>query len=207
MTTAAWDPRWVEAVTLEQLGELVAQWLERRIAVPLQYGAAPPDSETDQLVPVLAQLNRAGFVTDDSQPGEIVGDSAQRAFVTGYCDQDIAERLASVSVREDLVVVSQPTDPRAPFQLPVTRDETNTSTSLSGTYAPCNGDDASWPWPGLRPEMRAVLLDTWYVSVCDPVWGRDDVLWPALTAAMTRSTDDVRGSLIPPPGCIDVSQD
>lgn len=28
------------------------------------------------------------------------------------------------------------------------------------------------------------------------VWGRSDVLWPALTAAMRRSTEDVRGSLI-----------
>jgi len=44
--------------------------------------------------------------------------------------------------------------------------------------------------------MSLVLLSTWYVSVCDPVWGRDDVLWLALKAAMMRSVDDVQGSLL-----------
>jgi len=78
------DPRWAAAVTLEQLGDLVAQWLEGRISsAPFNAVEGPPDSETGPLVPVLAQLNRSGFVTEDSQPGEIDGDWAQRAFVTG----------------------------------------------------------------------------------------------------------------------------
>lgn len=96
-----------------------------------------------------------------------------------------------------------PTDPTAPFQLPVTRDGTKTNTILAGTYVPWNSDDAPWPWPGLKPEMRAVLRGTWYVSICDPICARNNVLWPALTEAMMRSIDDGRGSLIPGPGCSD----
>jgi hypothetical protein len=57
-------------------------------------------------------------------------------------------------------------------------------------------DEDSWPWPDLHPEMRAALRSAWYVDICDPAWGRNNMLWPALTAAMMRSIDDVRGSLI-----------
>jgi hypothetical protein len=46
--------------------------------------------------------------------------------------------------------------------------------------------------------MRAALLNAWFVSVLDPVWGRNDVLWPALIDATSSPVDDVRGSLIDP---------
>ena len=187
-------PRWATAVTLGQLGELVAEWLEGRITVPI-YGDGP-DPETTALIPVLAQLNRSGFVTDCSQPGEIDGAWAQRAAVSGYCEQDVAERVASISVRQDLVVVSHPAALDAPFELPITRTRSYTFTILCGGRAPSWGEEASWPWPDLHPELRAVLLSAWFVHACDPVWGRNDVLWPALTEAMSRSVEDVRGSLI-----------
>ena len=188
------DPRWVAAVTLDQLGQLVAEWLEGRISVPI-YGDGP-DPETAPLVPVLAQLNRAGFVTVDSQPGEIDGDWAQRAAVSGYCEQDVAERVASISVRQDLVVVSHSAALDAPFELPVTRTGNYTFTVLCGGHVPTGGHFDSWPWPDLHPELRAALLGAWSIHVCDPVWGRNDVLWPALTAAILRPVEGVRGSLI-----------
>ncbi len=187
------DPRWGDAVTLSQLGELIADWLEGRIRVPI-YGGGP-DTETEALVPVLAHLNRSGFVTETSQPGQLDGDWAQRAVVSGYCDQEVAERLASISVRGDLIVISQPAGTDATFQLPVTRTNNLTFTIICGDYATSRPNDDLWPWPDLPPTMRAVLRGTWHVAICDPVWGRNDVLWPALTAAMGHSPEEVRGSL------------
>jgi hypothetical protein len=184
-------------VTLRELGELVAEWLEGRMASAPFYGG-PPDSETATIAPVLARLNRSGFVTDFSQPAESDDEWAQRAAVCGYCEHDVAERLASLSVRGELVVVSQPAGYDAPYQLPITRTRNYTFTILCGDHAPSADDDDSWPWPGLHPQMREVLLATWYVSACDPVWGRPDVLWQALAAAIIRPVDDVRGSLIDP---------
>lgn len=182
-----WDPRWESALTLAEHGELVADWLEGR-AEATPFYPAPPDPETVPLVPVLAELNRSGFVTEFSQPGEADGDWAQRAAVSGYCEQDVAERVASISVREDLIVVSQPAGLDAPFELPISRTRQHyTFTILCGSRAP----EEHWP-----RAMRAALLDTWYVSVCDPVWGRNDMLWPMLTAAMNVSVDDARGSLL-----------
>jgi hypothetical protein len=81
------DPRWAAAVTLGQLGELVAEWLEGRIAAPI-YGEGPAP-ETAALIPALAHLNRSGFVTLDSQPGEIDDHWAQRAAVSGYSSRTL----------------------------------------------------------------------------------------------------------------------
>src|ERR1035437_8116625 len=115
----ALDPRWASAVTLRELGELVAEWLEGRMASAPFYGGAP-GPETATIAPVLARLNRSGFVTDFSQPAESDDEWAQRAAVCGYCEHDVAERLASLSVRGGLVVVSQPAGYDAPHQLPIT---------------------------------------------------------------------------------------
>lgn len=158
--------------------------------------AGAPDPETASIAPVLVELNRSGFVTDFSQPGELDEHWAQRAAASGYCEEATAERLASISVRGDLVVVSEPPGVDNQFQLPITREESYAYTILPGAHGATGADDDEWPWPGLNLRMRAVLLDTWCVSACDPVWGRNDLLWPALAAAMSRSADDVRGSLI-----------
>jgi hypothetical protein len=164
------DPRWPAAVTLEELGELVAQWLEGRIIGVTPFYGGPPDPETTELIPVLASLNRSGFVTEHSQPGEVDGDSAQRAAVSGYCHRDVAERLASVSVRGDLIVISQWPGDEGDFELPITRDGDRTFTRQSGNPM-VPWDEDSWPQRCFHPQLRAVLLDAWYLAACDPVWG------------------------------------
>jgi hypothetical protein len=194
----ALDPRWADARTLSRLGALVAEWLDGRMGSAPFYGGAP-DPETQSITPVLQELNRSGFVTDFSQPGESDDHGAQRAAVCGYCEQDVAERLASTSVRGDLIVISSPAGVGwSSFQLPITRTHNCTFTILCGDHPPLSPDDDSWPWPGVHPELRAALLNAWYVSVCDPVWGRNDVLWPALGAATSSTAEDVRGSLLDP---------
>lgn len=61
---------WRSARTISDLGELMALWLEGKIAsrpgYQPRYG---PDDETAHLVPTLAALCRAGYVTTCSQPG------------------------------------------------------------------------------------------------------------------------------------------
>lgn len=56
-----------QAVTLGDMGELTAQWLEGKLRVHPAY-AGEPDPETEGLNEVLARCNRAGFITDFSQP-------------------------------------------------------------------------------------------------------------------------------------------
>ncbi|MFE2693644.1 DUF6919 domain-containing protein [Streptomyces mirabilis] len=80
---------WCSARTTSDLGQLTARWLEGDLAS--QPGYMPnhgPDPETEPLIPVLAAANRAGFVTNASQPGDDDHTHGthwqQRAAVTGF---------------------------------------------------------------------------------------------------------------------------
>lgn len=77
---------WAQPLSLHEVGDLTAQWLEGRGWAPWNTGA-PPDLETTDLVPFLAKMNRSGFVTEFSQPGTREGHTAQRATVEGFCDR------------------------------------------------------------------------------------------------------------------------
>ncbi|ASR39866.1 hypothetical protein BAY61_31770 (plasmid) [Prauserella marina] len=61
--------RWYAARSLTDLGQLTAAWLEGELES--QPGYVPgngPDEETNELVPILAAVNRAGYLTMCSQP-------------------------------------------------------------------------------------------------------------------------------------------
>ncbi len=99
---------WRSARTLRDLGALTARRLEGDIAYQPGYMAPCPDDETAGLIEDLAALNRAGFFTEQSQPGEIVGDWCQRAFVAGYADEALSFHLMAALCPTELVVVSSP---------------------------------------------------------------------------------------------------
>ena len=116
---------WATARSLGGLGELVAQWLEGRISsIPTQVGEGGPDPETLGLVAVLASFNRAGFVTENSQPGALLHSGCgQRACVHGFCAKEIAETIAAACLATDLVcLVYWPGAGEGPY-VPVTIDE------------------------------------------------------------------------------------
>jgi hypothetical protein len=74
---------WDKARTVADLGELTARWLEGSISWNPTYTNGdtyaaevgtfnrPPEDETKPYVHLLAAVNRAGFVTNFSQPGEV----------------------------------------------------------------------------------------------------------------------------------------
>jgi hypothetical protein len=87
--------------------------------------AAGPDVETASLVPVLAELNRAGYVTDFSQPGIALdaNGNGQRAAVAGFCSEVMAVRLMDAVCRTDLVVVAGDPDKPVNASIVVTVDD------------------------------------------------------------------------------------
>lgn len=88
---------WSTARTLNEIGELTARWLEG--AEPHQPGYdGGPHPETTSLIPLLAAANRAGFVTQFSQPGgrwsrRLLSVWEQRAAVSGFCTQETWRQL------------------------------------------------------------------------------------------------------------------
>lgn len=186
---------WREAHTLPAYGELTAQWLEGRI--PSQPGYQPncgPDEETLPHVEVLAALNRAGYITDCSQPGcDVIGyDKArwrQRAAVTGFIQlesqaNDLIDRLELAGLQgiglyplaDRHALRNRPMPPT--FQgVEVTRRKRKGYTWFGGFR---NYDEIMAYAGGSSRVVDVIWNECYEVVAYDPEWGRNDRLWPIL---------------------------
>jgi hypothetical protein len=185
-STQAARNRWARPLGLTEVGELTAQWLEGTVNwSPWQAGSSA-DDETLPLVPYLAAMNRLGYITDFSQPG-VPGD--QRAAISGFCHRPQAECLASLSLESELVALTEYPDVESAYEIPITQQDERTFTILPGRPV----IDASW---GLNSRMLSLLSGCYYVSIVDPSWGRDDLLWTSVAAALKRATHDCAGGMV-----------
>jgi hypothetical protein len=171
---------WRGARTLADLGELTARWLEGTIgSVPCTMPGYGPDEETRPLVSVLAAANRAGFVTNFSQPGENDSGWVQRAAVYGFASPATFRAITAAAADADLII----TGARA--------DAADWGTRLVVTID--NGQETTWvgdAWP--REEIQGsygdccdpaaveALCQAWQVTLIDPQWGPSDHLWAVL---------------------------
>ncbi len=185
--------RWRSAAGLKDLGALVAAWLIGDIAS--QPGYQPhcgPDEETQHLIPVLVAVNRLGFVTDSSQPG-FAGYGydhhwwEQRAAVSGLVDDpELRDRLVAAAELAGLTVVQHDMTPRRHAEgVPVTRSLGRARTHFGGFLSV---RDLRTVW---QPEIigrRAFekVTAAWQLTLIDPEWGRDDVLWEALAEVVRQ---------------------
>lgn len=186
---------WASARTLADLGELTARWIEGTIASQPGY-CGPSDIEDPAMVPVLARLNRAGFMTTASQQGFAetgAGETyqAQRAAVEGFAGPEMTSALILAADDVGLTAVV-----RDPASLPRWRyrcDRAVTVTIVNGrsftrfgVQLPRRHIRDGWIGYGIchRDAVKA-LCTAWQVTVIDPEWGRPDLLWPVLAGALT----------------------
>ena len=181
---------WASARTLTDLGELTARWIEGRIASQPGY-CGPSDIEDPALVPLLARLNRAGFVTTGSQIGESGPVWDQRAAVEGFAGEWLAVRLVCAARAVGLLAVGHsPADlPRWRYRygrsVTVTRASGRDYTGF-GVQLPRRHIRDSWVGYGMCDRAAVHSLCTaWQVTIIDPEWGRHDLLWPVLAGAVT----------------------
>lgn len=179
---------WRSARSLEELGELTARWLEGTLSWIPTYGDSP-DPETGGLVHVLVSLNRAGFVTDFSQPGIPIsadGQWGQRASVSGYCDERVAEQITRRLDPTDLVVLRFdpfPGELGDRTQVAVTLDE-GVAYTWQGFRLPAV--EVSHQWGGYLSSDALEAIDAaTELHILDPVWGRNDLLWPTMLDAVS----------------------
>jgi hypothetical protein len=176
---------WRQAASIPAAGELTARWLEGRSEY--QPGTFAPgfDDETRLIAVELAELNRNGLFSKESQPGLIAEGHAQRAYVTGFCSGESAAALLDLSGRTDLVTVAHAPGETSQASIPVTLRDGEVVTVLGSSEGPV-GDDQLRDWSEESSDSLAlVLAESWYVEVFDPVWGRNGVLLPAVLGALT----------------------
>ena len=174
---------WREAKTFEELCEINARFIEGDIDFSPIYGASSLDDESKPLVPYLAALNRAGFLTTCSQPGEDDGHSRQRACVQGLALEETALRIERLSLTSDLYIMTAEPGRYNGCMMPITidffrphswagsaslDDETGVFNDVLGFEKHC-GEGAV---RGLR--------EAWEVCVIDLSWGRERYLWDVL---------------------------
>ncbi|MGW0999225.1 DUF6919 domain-containing protein [Streptomyces sp. NPDC002523] len=188
--------RWAAARTLADLGELMALWLEGEIGsrpgYQPRYG---PDEETEHMVPILAALCRAGYVTTCSQPG-LAGPGydgrwwEQRAAVElVVTDPYLKSRLLEAARGAGMVVVVNDYV-RGGVQdrrVPVTTRDGERVTSFGGRIGRA---DMAIQWPGLNGRLYEQVTHGTYVSVIAPEYGpAGERLWEALwPLTKTRQT-------------------
>ncbi|KIS28248.1 hypothetical protein TV39_06635 [Arthrobacter sp. SPG23] len=178
---------WRQATTLEAAGELTARWLESHSEYQPGTFAPSFDEETRPIAAELAEINRNGLFTKESQPG-IRSDTghAQRQYVTGFCSAAAAAELMALSTRSELVSIGHAPGEVSAAAVPVTFDGDAVVTVLGSSENPVD-EDALRDWSEETNDALALLLaDSWYVEVLDPVWGRNDVLLPEVLAALRQ---------------------
>lgn len=186
---------WQSANTVADLGGLMARWLEGDIkSWP---GYAPnygPDGETRSLIPTLAALNRAGFLTDSSQPGEMGPgfDGAwwsQRAAVSGFvADRELLARLLVAAADYALLtVVTGGQEVYWPEPIPVTIRNSETVTDFG---AHLGRRDLRCMWPTLNATAFTAVEAAWQVTIVAPDFGASGQrMWPVLATALEEARD------------------
>ena len=171
---------WRNARNLADLGELTAWFLEGRLSqTPTHMG--PPCPETTGLIPLLSAVNRAGFVTCRSHPGEPADEDGweQRAIVSGFAGDQAFARLMTAAAGADLIVTAARAgeDDWGPV-LAITRDHGEEDTWIGGAESRRALRDGYRR--ACHPDAVQALASAWQVTLTDPEWGRDDYLWPVL---------------------------
>jgi hypothetical protein len=97
--------RWAAAEDMAALGEMVIAWLGGEVGqTPGHCG--PPCAETIPLIPYLAAVNRAGFVTENSQCADCRGNQVWNAWVEGFASPDVMQRLRAMTGEGPLCMVA-----------------------------------------------------------------------------------------------------
>lgn len=181
--------RWRSAHTLPELGEVTALWLEGEI--PSQAGYMPncgPEDETLPHVEVLAAINRAGYVTDWSQPGhaEVIGYDrdrwCQRAAVSGFMEAGPGiERVWRLAAASGLYcLVYRPLAQHRARRGQAAVEVTSRNGQVFTLFGVQRDRDELWGGELGRRCESTLWQSAREVVVCDPDWGRNDRLWPML---------------------------
>jgi hypothetical protein len=174
---------WQQASTFEDLCQLTASFVEGTLSFHPCDGGESVEPETADLVPVLAAFNRAGFMTECSQPAfdlDAEG-NGQRAFVSGFALEPIAKIIAALSLYTELLVFVVPAGIEHGYSVPVTLAE----------YHPYTWCGSSVGYEGIEcfetvctSTAMLSLAQAWQVAVIDLKWGRNDYLWENVTHAL-----------------------
>jgi hypothetical protein len=182
---------WGAATSLADLAGLTADWIDGTISDHPGW-SGQPDPETFQIAESLIALNRAGWLTIDSQPGHEAnehGEVQRHAVKLILTPEQAATFQAAFEHTRYLRSLPTPLVPQAPTEyrraVPVMVSAVAESGHIEGTCWFGTGPDEEWELlfgeDLMRPELRRALEKAMVVAIAAPRWGSDDDgLWDAL---------------------------
>lgn len=188
---------WADAESLEDLGELTARWLQGEGFEHPLYGDGP-DGETAEILSDLVVLNRGGLVTTFSQPGEPIDEEGfgQRAAVEGYASEELARRIATVTLHTEVLVFIYEPGWKGGCQVPISIAEHHPYTWCGAVFG---AEELTWWGEMCSPQGMLTLLGAWTVVAIDPKWGRKRWLWRELRRITNPRTPGTRYTIAPHP--------
>lgn len=176
---------WQSAKTFSELCDLTGQFINNDIDFMPAYFEAGVAEETNPLVPSLVELNKSGFMTIDSQPGEKDEDWQQRAFVDGFAMKDTALKLAALTLSTDLFVGAFPPENSSGISIPVViRD------FKPHAWGGFSQFEALENFEGIcSADAMSELSQAWFVTIIDLQWGRQNYLWEKLDKVFTDPSE------------------
>lgn len=203
------DAQWSQARSLEDVAALTADWLEGSVASQPGYAReAGPDEESLELVPVLAAVNRAGYLTTCSQPGHepTVGADgavwAQRPAVEGFIHHGslLRELVTRGQAAGMLVVLEQSPQVELPFP-PVVGGAVGVTTRDDQPYTVFGHRHNQYREDELCPAAAAADIDrAAHLTLVDPDFRDGRRLWDLLLAAVDAAaayTDEMTELVAP----------
>lgn len=183
---------WASATSLRDVAELTAQWLEGTVSSQPGYRENwGPAEETIPIIEPLCAANRAGFLTDQSQPGFAptwgnYGEKwAQRAAVSGFIHRSpLLKTIKKEARRAGLIVLVR----RPGWTRKIPR---RTIVATTHDERPCtwwhiyeNGylDDPLCP-----PQAAKDIDAAHHVVLVDPRFESTNTLWDILSATPTMN--------------------
>lgn len=177
------NDRWGKVRSLDELRDLMVEFIEGKVTeTPWHLG--PLEPESTEIRDHLREINRHGFVTDNSQPGGIYTEGKQRAYVSGIVTPGMYVRLREFAHAEGYVFASNPGQQLAPSEtIPVTVGEDGRvwTRQAVGVAFPLN----DIPLPR---GVRRVVEENVTVSLVDVEWGSNR-LFDRIAAFLSQKSE------------------
>jgi len=179
--------RWLDAKTLDDIGELTAQYIEGGLSFHPLHGNGI-DEETIRIKDRLTFFNRNGFVTTQSQPAVPLSEDghAQRACVEGWASIELAKQLATLGLHTDLLVFVCPAFEDYGCRIPVTLEEFRPYTWFGFNNGAANLEEIEEKF---SEGAKWMFCLTWVVTIIDLQWGREYYLWDNVYECLARPLD------------------